>query len=179
MRLLGRLLTPVVLLTVIAANATAATPTWTEIVLQRTTGVASVPGLTRPLLAPSPLPQGQKAAAVPTRAGCLRTWNRSLPQATRTWMRSHAKGAPALPTIWRSGGQRIGPKTPMATIAQCAYAIALGTRDLVLITAPASWNQNGEWSGERERLPNATDGERISQGFPARVTTEGSLAIQP
>lgn len=172
----GLLVTPLVLAVWLAAPAMAKAPSWTEIVLQPAIRVESVPGLTRPLLAPSaPITTGTQASAVPTTSDCLRTWNRHLPRETRAWMRDHAKGAPALATIWRSHAQAVGRPAPPVTIAQCAYAVGLGEQDLVLVTAPAAWEIDGEWSGQRERLRAPRDRAQLSRRFPARITTTGGM----
>jgi hypothetical protein len=172
-RIVKALLLALAMLLLTAAGSAAAGPgkvSWAQFFLARPAGSSAAPGL--PLLTSPSDAASTKTNAVPSIASCVKRWNTAAPSRTRKWIatRAHVADVTVRQTAVRPNGT-----TKTVVVSQCAYAVVVGAKQLLLGVAPVS--KSDGWSGELLRYHTVASLTKLRKGFNATVRTGGSLRL--
>jgi hypothetical protein len=142
---------------------------WAEFLVARPVSSSHAPGLVS--LSTSSSQTGTQSNAVPSIPACLARWNAAAPAATKKWIasRAHAADVTRLQTAQQAPGA-----TSTFVISQCAYGIAVGKEQILLVAAPVAGTSD-PWRGSVMRYRSVRTVTQFRKRFNAVVRPNGSL----
>jgi hypothetical protein len=153
-----------------SALASAAPPTFAELLTGVGSPPGSVPGLCRPVIGYGHQP------GVPTARACSAIWNAHAPRRTLRWVASHSADRADV-TVYKARYQVIGGTPSKRGVNyNCTFGIAVGPTQVLLAVAPPK-GTTAAWQGELLTYASAATVTGLVKRFNATVKPNGTIHL--